>query len=304
LPITLFIAMKKYQFQRSFTQEPTLSDNLFELLGVVFPEVITAAEIGRKLGGCWEEASTPFIKFEGDMAVSHVGVLEIPMRLMGDTVTVGGIHAVSTHPEFRRRGYYRKVMEEVLDYCDNHYDTLVLTTEHPEFYQPFGFRVVQEHIFETKCDYVRKRDGLQLLNLADITDLKLLHRLLETREPVSNIVGIGKEKDKALFLVNEGSHPIYYASDLDAVILMEIENTKLKLFNIVGTHICTLQEILERIPQAVEKIEIYFSPERLNEGLNTNAQPLPHMYDGGVLMVRGKFPAEQEKFMLPRSSRC
>jgi ribosomal protein S18 acetylase RimI-like enzyme len=299
--------MKKYQYQRSFTKEATLSNSLFELLGVVFPEVIAAAEIGRKLGGYWEQASTPFIKFEGDMAVSHVGVLEIPMRLMGETVTVGGIHAVSTHPEFRRRGYYREVMEEVLDYCDNRYDTLVLTTEHPEFYQPFGFRVVKEHIFETfetKSDYVGNRENLRLLNLADITDLKLLHRLLETREPVSNIVGVGKEKDKALFLVNEGSNPIYYASDLDTVILMEIENSILKLFNIVATDICTLQEILERIPQAVEKVEIYFSPERLNEGWNTNAQPLPHMYDGGVLMVRGKFPAEQEKFMLPRSSRC
>jgi predicted N-acetyltransferase YhbS len=292
--------MHKYRYQRSFIQEATLRYSLFELLGVVFPEVIAAAEIARKLGGYWEEASTPFIKFEGDMAVSHVGVLEIPMKLMGETVIVGGIHGVSTHPEFRRRGYYGQVMEEVLDYCDNRYNTLVLTTGNPEFYQHEGFRVVEEHIFETKCDYVENRDALRLLNLADITDLKLLHRLLETQEPVSNIVGIEKQKDKALFLVNEGSNPMYYASDLDVVILMEIENSTLKLFNIVGTYICTLQEILERIPQAINKVEIYFSPERLN----VNAQPLPHMFDGGVLMVRGKFPAEQQKFMLPRSSRC
>lgn len=291
--------MKKYRFQKSFAQELTLSNSLFTLVEIVFPEIIAAASMSRKLGASWESASTPFIKFQDDIAVTHVGVLKMNLRLMGETVTVGGIHGVCTHPKFRRRGYYREVMTEVLDYCDRHYNTLVLTTLQPEFYQPFGFRVVEEHLFKTKCNSMSHRSGFRLLNLLDTNDLKLLHRLLETREPVSNIVGVVND-EKAVFFVNEGSNPLYYSSDLDVIVVMEIENTTLKIFDVVGTHVCTLEAIVERILQPIEEVEIYFNPQRLE----VNFQAFPHALDQAVLMVRGDFLAEREKFMLPRSARC
>lgn len=193
--------MNQYRFKRSFSEDPTLSEQLFNLLETVFPEIgiSHAAEVGRVLGAPWEAASTPFIRFYDDVAITHVGVLEIPMRIMGQSVRVGGIHAVSTRPEFRRRGYYRCVMEEVLDYC------------------------------------------------------------------------------------------------------MEIEDTQLKLFDLVGTSICTLDAILERIPQHVEEVVIYFSPDRLG----VEVQAVSHQLGGdSLLMVRGSFAAECKQFMLPRSARC
>jgi predicted N-acetyltransferase YhbS len=292
--------MSKYRFLRSFADEPNLVKHLFQLLEVVFPEIgiTAAAENAKRLGAPWEAASTPFMKFQDDVAITHVGVLEIPMQLMGKNVTVGGIHGVCTHPEFRRLGYYREVMEEVLDYCDKRYQTLVLTTSQPEFYEPFGFRVVKEHNFKSKCNSTGGVDGFRLLNLSDEKDIKLLNRLLSTREPVSNIVGVVNEK--SLFCVNEGRNSLYYAPDLDAILVMEVEGTQLKIFDIVGAKISPLTAILSRISHPIEEAEIYFSPERLE----VDVQAFPHMYDEGVLMVRGVFSAEFEKFMLPRSARC
>jgi GNAT superfamily N-acetyltransferase len=293
--------MTQYRFQRSFSDDSTLSDRLFNLLETVFPEIgiSNAAQIGRKLGAPWEEASTPFMRFHDDMAITHVGVLEIPMRVMGENVTVGGVHAVATHPEFRRRGYYRQVMEEVLDYCDRRYQTLVLTTSQPELYQPFGFRVIKEHIFITKCEPATHTNGFRELNLSEAADVKLLNKLLETREPVSNIVGILNEK--AVFFVNQATSPLYYAQDLDVIVCMEIENTQLKLFDLVGTNICPLAAILERIPQPIEEVLIYFSPDRLD----ADVQALSHIFEGdSLLMVRGSFAAKGKNFMLPRSARC
>ncbi|OUL25731.1 GCN5-related N-acetyltransferase [Nostoc sp. RF31YmG] len=264
-----------------------------------FPGISSAAECGRKLGASWEAASTPFIRFDDDQATTHVGVVEIPMQIMGQRVTVCGIHAVATRQGFRRRGYYREVMNEVLEYCDQIYETLVLTTSQPEFYLPFGFRVVEEHIFKVKCSSTGSIDGWRTLDFADVEDLTLLHRLLETRVPVSNIVGVVEEK--AVFLVNEGSRPLYYAKDLDAIACMEIEDTRLHLFDLVTTQIYPLQKILDRIPQPIEEVLIYFSPELLNV---KNVQAFPYVIDEAVLMVRGKFAAEEQKFMLPRSARC
>ncbi|MDM9381229.1 GNAT family N-acetyltransferase [Chlorogloeopsis sp. ULAP01] len=291
--------MNQYRFRQSFAVDPRLSDRLFKLLEIAFPGVKDAAVRIRKLGAPWEDASTPFIRFHDELAITHVGVLEIPMRLMGKDVVVGGIHGVCTHPQFRRRGYYREVMEEVLNYCDRRYQTLVLTTSQPELYKPFGFRWIEEHIFISKCDSKGGIDGFRLLNTSDHDDIKLLHRLLEARQPVSNILGIVNEK--AIFCYQEGNNPLYYAQDLDLIAAMKIEGNKIKLFDVVGTQICTLEAILKRVPQPINEVEIYFCPERLD----ADVQALPHLLDGdSFLMVRGAFPLETEKFMLPHAARC
>ncbi|BAZ17441.1 hypothetical protein NIES4071_93200 [Calothrix sp. NIES-4071] len=293
--------MKNYSFQRSFSQDTTLSSKLFNLLEIIFPgaELTKLAEQARKLGAAWEEASTPFARFDEDGSlISHVGVLEIPMRLMGEDVIVGGVHAVCTHPNFRRRGYYREIMNEVLDYCDERYNTLVLTTSNPEYYQPFGFRFIQEHSFIASVS-PGGVNGMRLLDITNTSDVKLLHRLLETRAPVSDIVGVVNEKP--LFLVNEASRPLYYFPDLDTIACMSIENNQLNLYDLVAPRIFPLQELIQRIPDNIESCSIYFSPERLN----TSAQALPERLDGDShLMVRGTFTPEHQKFMIPRSARC
>ncbi|MGF1933718.1 MAG: GNAT family N-acetyltransferase [Nostoc sp. ChiQUE02] len=291
--------MSQYRFKQSFSDDPSLSDKLFDLMEVTFPGLSSLAECARKLGASWETASTPFMRFHDDIAITHVGVLEIPMQIMGQKLTFGGIHGVATRPEFRRKGYYREVMEEVLEYCDSLYETLVLTTPQPGFYLPFGFRVVEEHIFKVKCNSIGGTDSFRTLDFTNTKDYTLLHRLLETRAPVSNIVGVVKEKP--VFCVNEGSRTLYYAEDLDLIACMEIEDNRLHLFDLVTTQIWSLENILSKIPQLIEEVVIYFSPELLNV---KDVQAFAHAFDETVLMVRGKFAAEGEKFMLPRSARC
>ncbi|MEH1808212.1 GNAT family N-acetyltransferase [Nostoc sp.] len=160
--------MSQYRFKQSFSDDSSLSDKLFDLMEVIFPGISSLAECARKLGASWETASTPFIRFHDHIAITHVGVLKIPMQIMGQRLTVGGVHGVATRAEYRRRGYYREVMEEVLGYCDRLYETLVLTTPQPEFYLPFGFRVVEEHIFKVKCYPTSSTYSFRILDFANI----------------------------------------------------------------------------------------------------------------------------------------
>lgn len=176
---------------------------------------------------------------------------------MGEPAIVGGIHGVCTRPEFRRRGYYRQVIEEVLDYCANRYETLVLTTDRPEFYLPFGFRIVQESAFAIPLISAGGDDGFRLLNLDVAEDKQIFHRLLEERQPISNIVGIRDEK--AIFGFNEGGNPLHYAEDLDLMVCMEVEEKTLKLFDLVGTKSYNLDDIPKRISQPFEEVKVYFA---------------------------------------------
>lgn len=290
------------RFQKSFQNEPRLNEQVFNLMQIVFPElgIPEIAPQARNAGAAWETASTPFIFFQENQVVSHIGVLEIPLCLMGENVTVAGIHGVATHPEYRRRGYYRQLMQEVLEYCSNRYQTLILTTENPEFYQPFGFRIVQEHIFIAKNTPSQNNNEFRrLFPLQNNNELDLLLRLVDNREPVSNILGVWPER--ALFYFNEINQPLYYSQELDILISGEIVGKQLKLFDIVAQKMCELKEILRRLPEPVEEVIIHFSPDRLD----ASVQPVPHILDGNsYLMVRGCFPPEGERFMLPRSARC
>jgi len=286
--------------KRSFSEDPALSEQLFDLLDSVFPGVRQVAQNARDLRASWESVSTPFVCFEQGRAVSHVGVIELSLVLQGDIVKVGSIHGVATLPNYRGRGLFRKAMEAALEHCASRYETLILTTEHPEYFEPFGFRVVREHLFTSEANSTGKADGFRLIDSKVDDDIVLLHRLLETRQPVSNVLGVVNEK--AVFCFNEGSRPLQYAKDLDVIVCLEIEGTLLKLFDIVGPRIPTLAQILERLRQHVEEVEICFSPDRLE----VEARVMPYLldHDGpSYFMVRGPFSAEGEAFTLPRSAR-
>lgn len=286
--------------QYSFSADPTLSERLFDLIDTVFPGLRQVAHNARALGAPWESVSTPFLICEGERVLSHVGVIELSLIVLGEKTAVGSIHGVATHPDYRRRGHYRQVIEETLHYCAQRYPMQILTTEHPEYFEPFGFRVVQEHGFTITPQSTQRRDGLRLLDPHDVQDIALLHRLLETRTPVSQVVGVINEK--AVFCFNEGSRPLYYAADLDVILCLEQEGTCLSLLDIVGPHIPPLAAIVERVPHPVEEVVICFSPDRL--AVTAEAKPYLFDHDGpSYLMVRGPFAAEGHAFTLPRSAR-
>jgi GNAT superfamily N-acetyltransferase len=292
--------MQAKPMKRSFSDDPGFSDKLFDLLDMVFPGVRRAAQNAPALGASWESVSTPYVCIEGDRVVSHVGIIELSLVLSGRVVTVGSVHAVATHPDYRRRGYYRRLMEHVLQDNANRYETLILTTENPEYYEDFGFRVVEEHCFTVECHSAGGVDGLRLMNTRDAGDIALLQRILGTREPVSQVVGVVDEK--AVFCFNEGSRPLCYASDLDVIVCLETDGTRLKLFDVVGANVPPLSALLERIPQRVEEVVVFFAPDRLE--VDTEAAPHVLDHDGpSYLMVRGPFAAEEQAFTLPRSAR-
>ena len=284
----------------SYSEDPALCEKVFDLLDVVFPGVRAVAKNASALGASWVSVSTPFVHFEDGRVVSHVGVIEIPLVLLGEVVRDCTVHGVATDPGSRRKGCFRRVIEEALRYSETRYETLILTTEHPEYFEPFGFRVVQEHLFTARSDWPGGGEGLRLIDTGSKDDIALIDRLLETREPVSQVVGVINEK--GVFCFNEGWRPLHYAKDLDVLICMEIEGRRLKLFDIVGPKIPALSALLESFPHAIEEVHINFASDRVAP----EAEATPHIFDHdgpSYFMARGPFAAEGRPFTLPRSAR-
>ena len=293
--------MNRETYRRSYADESGLLERVFSLLDLAFPGLPARKRAVEPFGLRWDEVSTPFLLTEGDQPVTHVGVLEVPMVVAGRDTLVGGIHAVCTHPDHRRRGYYRLVMEEALAWCDERYATLMLLAGSPELYEPFGFRVVRESRFVGPVRRpARAPDGQRLrqLDLHQPDDLRCLHRLLDERAPVSRRLGVVREH--GVFVFNQATEPMWYAEDLDAILCVEVKEATLCLYDLVATRIPTLQQVIDRIDSPIERVEVYFAPDQLDAPLS----PEPHVVDGDSwLMVRGEFPHGQNDLMLPSSAR-
>jgi predicted N-acetyltransferase YhbS len=168
-------------WRRRYDREPELADRVFGLLESVFPGVGAARAAAARLGASWESASTPFVREDGDRVIAHVGLLELPLVVEGRSIRVGGVHGVATDPARRRAGLYRSLLDELLAFAADRYETVVLTTAHPEYFRGFGFRVIPEFVFRFPVRRPAAPTRVRTLDVADPADRAIVQRLLRRR---------------------------------------------------------------------------------------------------------------------------
>ena len=254
-----------------------------------------------RLGFAWESVSTPFVALDGERVIAHVGVLEVPIVVAGRSQVVGGIHAVATDPDHRGRGHARALLTEAIEHCRPRFETLVLTTAIPRFYERLGFRPVREHAFRGR---VAPRPAppageVRPLSLDDPGDVALLRRLLAARAPVS--CRLGPVEPGTIFgiacLLQAGRPEIlHYVAPLDAVVACERRGPVLMLHDVVSAVIPRLPALLEWLGEGVEEVLTLFTPDRVGGPLVPQPGPIE-------LMVLGPLAVEGLPMMLPPYSR-
>lgn len=292
----------------SYRDDPALADQIFELLELPFPGVSRGREHAKAFGAPWEGASTPFVVRHGDRVLSHVGLLSIPLRVMSEDVLVGGVHGVATHPDHRRRGLFRSLIEEVIEFAEPRFAALMLTTLHPEYFEAFGFRVIPEWVGHGTPQPTAPIPS-RPLDLGVPEDLALVHELIDRRTPVSHQLGVGNEK--ACWGFVEFATPIRYASSLGVAVVGERSGDTLRVYDLLGPAIPSLDEIAAIWGDGVRRVLLFFATDRVAGVWSTE----PHDLSGGedalepgtagwVMMARGRFAAEGRPIMLPRPARC
>ena len=129
---------------------------------------------------------------------------------------------------------------------------------------------------------------------------ELLMRLLETRAPLSQTLGVGPEK--TVFCFNEGKGPLYYCGDLDTMVCLEMAGTTLRVYDVVAPVLPSSENLLSRMPWRFDRVEANFATDQFLRG----AKPLERVFDHdgpSYLMARGPFVPEGTPFTLPRPAR-
>ena len=237
-----------------------------------------------------DRTSMPFGYFDADgRCVANFSAFSMPMIINGRVVKAAGYQSGAVRPEWRKRGLYRDLMQRAFAHTATEgYELDLLLTDKPALYERYGFRILPQHIFVAQTPTLQKSDlSARQLSLDAPDDLRLIKTLLQDRQPASAQFAVVRQME--MFLLNASFNSAIRLTALgdDTVVAWTFDGATFWLLDIVGTAIPSLATIVSALDIEPERIEICFSPDRLD--CEVSLEP----YDGyTMLMVRGKAAAD------------
>ena len=237
-----------------------------------------------------DRTSMPFGYFDADgRCVANFSAFSMPMIINGRVVKAAGYQSGAVRPEWRKRGLYRDLMQRAFAHTVTEgYELDLLLTDKPALYERYGFRILPQHIFVAQTPTLQKSDlSARQLSLDAPDDLRLIKTLLQNRQPASAQFAVVRQME--MFLLNASFNSAIRLTALgdDTVVAWTFDGATFWLLDIVGTAIPSLATIVSALDIEPERIEICFSPDRLD--CEVSLEP----YDGyTMLMVRGKAAAD------------
>ncbi|SCB32133.1 GNAT family N-acetyltransferase [Rhizobium hainanense] len=268
--------------RQDYFGDPTTWMGLVDLLQDTFSIDIS---LQAQFGGP-DPTSMPFGYFDDDgRCVANFSAFSMPMIVNGQLVKAAGYQSGAVRPEWRGRGLYRDLMQRAFARtAAEGYELDLLLTDKPALYERYGFRILPQHISVARIPKLQKSDlTARQLSLEAPEDLRLIKRLLQERQPVSARFAVIRQTE--MFLLNASFNSAIRLTALadDTVIAWTFDGATFWLLDVVGSAIPSLATILSALEVEPERIEICFSPDRLD--CEVSLEP----YEGyTMLMVRGK----------------
>ncbi|OFD61095.1 acetyltransferase [Bacillus mycoides] len=216
--------------------------------------------------GYWDYTYKALSFIQDDKVIANVAAFSLPLLINGEKINAAGIQSVMTHPNFRRQGLMTRLLNKMIEEIDKQFECAFLFTETPELYKSFGFQIVQEYLmtvsYENKSD---KDSQLKKLDFYNEEDRQLINEIIENSQRLSNMFSTLNYQPS--FYLNmydlKWNEKLYYSKKLDAMIVYEVENEKLKLYGVFAPVLPILDELCEEISESFTEIEFYFCPDQL-----------------------------------------
>ncbi|HDR4424132.1 TPA: GNAT family N-acetyltransferase [Bacillus cereus] len=216
--------------------------------------------------GYWDNTFKALSFLQDDKVIANVATFSLPLLINGERINATGIQSVMTHPNFRRQGLMTHLLNKMIVEIDKKCECVVLFTESPELYTSFGFEVVQEYLMTIPYDKYKDNDFLlRKLDYQNEENRQLIQETIENSQRLSN--KFSTSNFQSSFYLNmydaKWNEKLYYSEKLDALIVYEVNNEKLKLFGVFAPVLPVLDEICGEISERFTEIEFYFSPDQL-----------------------------------------
>lgn len=176
------------------------------------------------------------------------------------------IATVMTRQDFRNKGLSRDLIDRIIRFYEHDFDFFYLYANETvvEFYPKIGFTRQTELLFTMEAAHVGRNNYqkhyLQRLNMKNPTHYALVEELINRRDFSFYSMEIIHQNQLLLFqLLVELDDIIYYMKEEGIVVVFEVVDDSLHLYDIITNKPFNLQTILARIiPKPIKNIHFYF----------------------------------------------
>ncbi|MCA0972128.1 GNAT family N-acetyltransferase [Halobacillus litoralis] len=247
--------------------------------------------------GFWDPSYKPYSYFVEGRAVANVSTFQWPILLDGNHRQAIGIQSVMTHPEYRGTGRMADLMNKAVKDIDAEGRLAFLVTSDPVLYEKFGFSVLKEYYFVKKRTHQGSGSSdLRPIDPFDVEDLGIIQRLFRNNTPSSSVFyPLNYEHSFYLNVYNPFlKELLYYSPSRDVLVMYEVLEGRLELFDVIGETLPELDEVCSWIREPFEEVHLFMSPDKFDADFEVREYSSPD-----CLMVRGEVNEDHLQVKLP-----
>lgn len=217
--------------------------------------------------GGWNEDYIPYSYSSDERIIANVSVSTMELLMEGKKQKAVQIGTVMTEPSFRGKGLAGSLLLHVLKEYEDACDFFFLAADEKAvpLYTRWGFRPVKSFRFIVDPSLYRK-SGPSPVQVRMTLDELLKHKR-ESLPLQSKVAALGEEHILAFYYVHGFDQCIHRLSE-DLLVLMEMEDNVLHLYDVFSRRPYALEHILESItPEHAEEIICHFAPQEHLKGM-------------------------------------
>ncbi|MEI4771330.1 GNAT family N-acetyltransferase [Psychrobacillus sp. FJAT-51614] len=214
--------------------------------------------------GYWSHKYIPYSFTNENKVIANASVNIIDVVIDNEIKKAVQIGTVMTDPTYRNQGLARMLMEIILeDYKDVDFFYLFANSNVLDFYPKFGFELHQETQYSMKFNGNSKNDsGVKQLSGQDKEDLTFIYHFSSKGKIVSNFFAT-KDTNELLMFYCMYVFPenIFYIPQEDLIILCEIKDNTLHIFDVISEQPYNLIELAKYVAnENTNHIVLNFTP--------------------------------------------
>ena len=218
--------------------------------------------------GGWNEDYIPYSFSSDDGIIANVSVSTMNLLMEGEMHKAIQIGTVMTEPSHRGKGLAGSLLLHVLKAHEHACDFFFLAADEKAvpLYTRYGFRPLKSFRYIVDPSLYRK-SGPSPVQVT-MTLNELLKHKRESLPLQSKVAALGEEHILAFYYVHGFQRCIHRLSE-DLLVLMEMEEKDLHLYDVLSRKPYRLEAVLERIiPEHAERVLCHFAPQENLKGLS------------------------------------
>lgn len=259
------IEMKKYALLQQIKDHEIYRNSFMELAEEVFGLSFHA----WYESGFWTDRYIPYAAADGERVVANASANIIDTVWQGERKRYIQIGTVMTHPDYRKQGLMKIILEKLIadwkDRCDGIY--LYANDSVLDFYPKFGFEAAQEYGYSIvlpggKPGSDHRADMWERLNMSEMEARKLLQRYYQRSNPLSALPMLENYGLLMFYCADFMKECVYYSRQRDVICVASRDGNTVYLSEVFGNPDCSLYELARELPfENYSTVVLGFTPK-------------------------------------------